>query len=152
MNSDASMHKLCELLNSCTASVGHTPLSDEVEYATLPCTQTTSHIVTPQDMNSNPLACARACMDALKGENVCIYIPGRAFDRSGNRHGRGAGWYDRFLSAVPRNWVRVGVTDSEHFSQVVLTTNSWDQPMDWVIVWDKHTLIWTAYEAAEVSS
>ena len=152
MNSDASMHKLCELLNSCTASVGHIPLSDEVEYHTLPCTHVVPNITISQDKDANPFECARACMEALKEERVCVYVPGQAFDASGNRRGRGAGWYDRFLSVVPREWIRVGVTDSEHVSHEVLTTNSWDQPMDWVIVWDKHMLIWTAYEAAEVSS
>ena len=38
-----------------------------------------------------------------------IVVPGLAFTADGNRLGRGAGFYDRFLSKIPGHTVKVGV-------------------------------------------
>ncbi len=65
---------------------------------------------------------------------VVILIPGRLFDITGTRHGRGGGWYDRFLAAVPREWFRVGFCYESQFSAAPLLREAWDQPMDAVCV------------------
>jgi 5-formyltetrahydrofolate cyclo-ligase len=43
------------------------------------------------------------------GEVDVVLVPGLAFDRSGTRLGRGAGYYDELLSRLPSGILRVGV-------------------------------------------
>jgi len=68
---------------------------------------------------------------------VYLLIPGTRFDRFGTRHGRGGGWYDRFLSAVPRDWMRIGVFSHGTLSEEALERKDWDEPMDCLIEVDK---------------
>lgn len=84
----------------------------------------------------------------LAGNNpVAIFTPGKAFDQFGTRHGRGGGWYDRFLSNVPREWLRIGFCYGDQFSMQPLSKESWDQSMDHIVVVDRTSGTLTLYSA-----
>jgi 5-formyltetrahydrofolate cyclo-ligase len=89
----------------------------------------------PSDYSSDPKQSAEKCKSMYSNRSVLMLIPGRAFDMSGTRHGRGGGWYDRFLSVVPTEWIRVGVADPKNI-QTQLTRMSWDEPVDFIAIFD----------------
>ena len=63
----------------------------------------------------------------LSGWNI-IVVPGLAFDRRGNRLGRGFGYYDRFLGGLPENVPRVGLAwASQRIPEVPV--DAWDVPV-----------------------
>lgn len=65
-----------------------------------------------------------------------MLIPGVAFDRFGNRLGRGRGYYDRALAAfdIDKNrTIKIGVGFENQISAEAIPTESFDRPMDWVV-------------------
>ena len=61
-----------------------------------------------------------------------VILPGVAFDRRGNRLGRGSGYFDRFLARVPARVPRVGL--AFRFQRVAkLPSEAHDQPVDQVV-------------------
>jgi len=72
--------------------------------------------------------------DKLKNEKIIdvVVVPGVAFDKDGNRMGRGAGYYDRILKRVPLAKKIALAYDFQMVNQVPVETH--DIPMDMVIV------------------
>lgn len=60
-----------------------------------------------------------------------LLIPGQAFDRQGQRLGRGKSFYDRTLQQF--KGLKVGVCFSPRLSETKLPTDAWDIGMDFVI-------------------
>ncbi len=63
----------------------------------------------------------------LSGWDI-IVVPGLAFDRRGNRLGRGFGYYDRFLEGVPESVPRVGLAYADQRVPEV-PVDAWDVPV-----------------------
>ncbi len=63
-----------------------------------------------------------------------MYVPGRAFDRAGNRHGRGRGYYDRYLAQPAAAHIhKIGVCSPECLHDSI-PTQPHDVPMDEVMI------------------
>ncbi|TAK73104.1 MAG: hypothetical protein EPO16_13280 [Dehalococcoidia bacterium] len=111
------------------------PLRTEVpilDLITLPAGIPTYEI--PARAGLDPVQEAQTTLAVAQGDPTALLIPGRRFDALGTRHGQGGGWYDRFLTYVPRAWLRIGVCYEHQFSSTSLMKEPWDQPMDYVIV------------------
>ena len=93
-------------------------------------------LTVPQLKNTDPVAFVNQARATCGAGEVVVFVPGTAFDTKGNRRGRGGGWYDRFLSLVPTAWQRIGVCFTEQLSDTLLITHPWDQPVDWLYVFD----------------
>lgn len=61
-----------------------------------------------------------------------VIVPGIAFDKKGNRLGRGKGYYDRFLSKLPRKTVSIGMAFAFQILPWIPATNE-DKKVDRVI-------------------
>lgn len=60
-----------------------------------------------------------------------VLVPGLAFDRQGNRLGRGKGYYDELLARLPQGTIRIGVTVDELLVDS-LPTEDHDQRVAWI--------------------
>lgn len=61
-----------------------------------------------------------------------FFIPGVAFDYQGNRLGRGAGYYDQYLSKIRSNAIKVGVAFQMQVTDKLPVTQN-DIKMDYII-------------------
>jgi 5-formyltetrahydrofolate cyclo-ligase len=136
---DESFTDFIKILITSRAAILYTPLTSEVNLMTLAISMLIpgKKIFLPADKTANPFVWAKKCLKLLNGMDVCVFIPGQAFDRHGTRHGRGFGWYDRFLSKIPAHWIRIGIGKKENFSQTAIKREPWDESMDWIIINDK---------------
>lgn len=81
-------------------------------------------------------------LDLARAGRILVAAPGLAFDRSGNRLGRGRGYYDRFLlraRAAGARLVVIGICFSDQLVDEVPHTES-DQAVDGVVT-DTETLL-----------
>lgn len=62
-----------------------------------------------------------------------VIVPGLAFDKNNNRLGRGLGYYDRFLSALPKTVSTVGLAFDFQLHPKSLPTEAHDIRLDQVI-------------------
>lgn len=121
------------------------PLRDEVSYLSyFPSAQLTNSMFLPVDKNSDPFRWAAKCARKYREEIPRVLIPGKVFDLRGTRRGRGFGWYDRFLAAIPRAWPRIGVANISQLSFSRLEHQPWDEPVDWLLIRDVSS--WCLYE------
>jgi 5-formyltetrahydrofolate cyclo-ligase len=69
---------------------------------------------------------------ALKDIDAVV-VPGLAFDRLHNRLGRGAGYYDRFLSTLPETAITVGLAFDFQLHPQSLPTEAHDMRLQQII-------------------
>ena len=121
--------------------IGYDPIGDEPDYKNFFSAHAIDipYIILSKDPEVSPEDTAKGISELWKGESVALFIPGRKFDTFGTRKGRGGGWYDRFLSKVPREWFRIGVLSETQLSDEKLERKSWDEPMDVLLVWESGT-------------
>jgi len=95
----------------------------------VPRTDTTTGVLTPIEVSSfSPESMPRDAMGVrtpASGTEVApasldlVVVPGVAFDRSGRRLGRGAGYYDRFLSRLSPHTATAGICFDEQVVDAV---------------------------------
>ena len=137
MKSSETLQAFKKILKSKEAFVGFKPLKDEADYRKAEFLKriVKKQLLLPGDRKSNPAKWAAHSIELYDGNRpVCVFVPGQRFDIYGTRHGRGGGWYDRFLARIPKSWTRVGIVDTSRLYLYPITRQSWDEPVDWLLV------------------
>jgi 5-formyltetrahydrofolate cyclo-ligase len=136
--SKESYEKIKELASS--GIITYSPLFDEVDPEKyISFTENIPIYKISANSLLDPFIEAEKVTSIFKDTSPVIFIPGKKFDVSGTRHGRGGGWYDRFLSSMPNTWIRVGFCYEEQFSDIPLIRESWDVPVDFVYISKKES-------------
>ncbi len=147
MGQESMLKNLQQLTAECDASILYAPLAREVEYrdSSFPLKLDMNTIVVPKTKESDPFAWAETCTTQFENKKSYILIPGARFDIYGTRHGRGLGWYDRFLSKIPPTWLTIGIAYESQISASPIRRESWDVPVSFILV--RHDTTWSAIQA-----
>ncbi|OHB10779.1 MAG: hypothetical protein A3G05_02545 [Candidatus Zambryskibacteria bacterium RIFCSPLOWO2_12_FULL_45_14] len=147
MGKESALQELQKLVSQCTASILYKPTKTEVYYNdfSFPLKIPADNLFIPKDKDSDPFEWATNCITKFKNKKVCILIPGTLFDIYGTRYGKGAGWYDRFLSKVPSTWLKIGIVDASKILHSKLLRQEWDEPVEWIVIQDDTS--WRIYKA-----
>ena len=115
--------------------IGYRFLSDEINYLNLEQFKLYKDniIFIPSNNKNNPFVLANKLTKLNKNKKVCLIIPGQMFNIFGNRKGRGEGWYDKFLSTIPKDWCRIGIIKESKVSFSKIDIKSWDELVDYII-------------------
>lgn len=135
------------LLRDAAAVIAYVPLRTEVPWREIMPVQAIRVYEIPPRASLDPAVEARTARKFAESDDVVLFIPGRQFDANGTRLGQGGGWYDRFLTRVPREWLRIGFCYDDQFSKVPLRREAHDQPMDYVVVVDRATGVTRLYSS-----
>ena len=139
---------LTRLLSPLHTLITYQPLRTEVAFSSINALPLGARLYEiPPRASLDPVSVAKEVQVAFQDQSVAILIPGRCFDTTGTRHGQGGGWYDRFLSHVPREWLRIGFCYDDQLSDRPLVRKSWDQAMDYVVVINRKTANCTVYSS-----
>ncbi len=126
-----------QALALCQVGFSYTALTTELDPITVPevneFLRTHPSLYAPVSASQDPIFTAHALIKQCSDKQVVVFLPGREFDFLGTRHGRGGGWYDRFLSELPPTFLRVGLSYEKNISHRALVRQAWDEPVDWLI-------------------
>jgi len=140
-----SLQEFNNITATYNGAILYKPLPGEIDYTEpgFPMDLCPNRIVLPNNRNEDPFAWANKCVGYFKKDIPYVLVPGTSFDIYGTRHGKGGGWYDRFLSETPATWLKIGVTETSRLSFQPIAKKSWDQVVDWILAWDGN--VWNIY-------
>jgi hypothetical protein len=143
---ETSLQELQKILSDSQGVVLYKPLAGEIDYTdpSFPLKIVSEIIMLPDHKEADPFEWAAQCAEQFKNKKAYILIPGTQFDMQGTRHGKGGGWYDRFLSKIPNTWPKIGIAHESQISFSPIKKELWDIPVDWLIVFGDGK--WTVYK------
>jgi len=123
------------LIDSSQILVSYSPLGDEIRPIDFSIIKDFSGLVVaiPNKNFPDPFDYSIWLKKYCGKRKTVVLIPGQQFDLFGTRYGRGGGWYDRLLSQLPNDWLRIGLAKNKRIVRCRLPHQPHDEPVDWLI-------------------